>query len=149
MSAFDPAAFLDMGTSEAGSTEMTPIPAGEYTAVINEVKARSVKTKNGEGVVVDVEMLLQAPDVAKQIGREKLSVRYSFFPELTANGGFDMSQGKNVKLNRLRDACGLNVPGQPFKISMLQGKMVKAVVSLRPAKDSDAIYNDVTAVGKL
>lgn len=147
MSAFDPSAFLNQTTTEVGSTSVEPIPAGEYTAIIDKVEPRQVNGKNGPTIVVEVHYLLQAPDVAARIGREKLAVRASFWPDLASNGGFDMSKGKNVALNRLREACGLNNPGQPFKLGDLVGKMVKAQVTFREA--NGAIYNDVKTVGKM
>lgn len=82
-----------------------------------------------------------------KLGRDSLKVRDSFWPDVTPNGGLDMAKGKNVKLNRLRDAVGLNTPGQPFSIGMFSNKMVKAQVSHRV--DGDVIYTDVKAYGKL
>lgn len=149
MSVFDPDAFMASTTSDAGSTTFDPIPAGEYACIIDEVKAREVNGRDGPRVVVDVTCLLQAPDVAKQLGREKLSVRTGIFLDLTPNGGLDMAKGKNIGLNRLREACGLNSPGKPFSIQMLKGQTVKAQVTLRPDKNSDAIYNDIKSFGKL
>jgi len=147
MSAFDPAAFLNQTTTESGSTSIEPIPAGEYPALIDKVEPRQVTTKNGPSIVVDVHLLLQDPATAAKIGREKLSVRMSFFPDLASNGGFDMAKGKNVQLNRLREACNLNSPGQAFKLGDLVGKMVKAQVTLREA--NGAIYNDAKTVGRM
>lgn len=148
MSAFDPSAFLNQTTTEAGSTAIEPIPAGEYPALIDKVEPRQVNGKNGPTIVIEVHYLLQDPATAQRIGREKLQVRSSFWPDLAPNGGFDMSKGKNVALNRLRDACGLNVPGQPFKLSDLVGKMVKAQVTFREGQGG-AIYNDIKTVGRM
>ena len=149
MSAFDPSTFLDMTTAEAGSTSIEPIPAGEYTAIIESVEPKPFISKRTgqEGIVVECNLVLQAPEVASRLGRDKLTARYSFYPDLTPQGGFDMAKGKNVSLNRLRDACGLNVPGQPFKLSMLMGKPLKAVLSHRVV--GDAVYTDVKTVGKI
>lgn len=148
MSIFNPDAFLASTTSDAGTTSFEPIPAGEYTAIIEDVVAREVNGKNGPRVVLDVTCLLQAPEVQAKLGREKLTVRSGIFLDTTSNGGLDMSKGKNIGLNKLRDAVGMNVPGKPFSPSMLKGQTVKAQVTLRPDKNSDAIFNDIKSFGK-
>lgn len=148
---FDLEAFENQQTTEAGSTSLSPIPAGEYLAIIDSAKLRSVTTKNGPSVMCDVTYLLQSPETAAKLKREKLSVRQSFFIDFTADGKhFDMSEGRNTGLNKVRKAVGMNDPGKPFAISMLAGKgPVKVQVTLRPDKnDSDVIYNDVKSVGK-
>lgn len=146
MSAFDPASFLNMQTTEVGSTSVEPIPAGEYMAIISDLKPREANTKNGPKAVLDLELSLQAPDVAAKLGRSELKVRDSVWPDMRPDGaGLDMSKGKNVKLNRIREAAGLNKPGQTFSVGMLLGKMVKVQVAHRV--DGDAIYTDVKTYG--
>ena len=149
MSIFDPDAFANQTTNEAGSTTFEPIPQGEYRAMIESVKPREVNGKEGPRVVLDVVYNLQDPEVAAKLGREKLTIRSGIFLDLNSSGGMDMGKGKNVGLNKLRDACGLNTPGKPFNVKMLEGQAVKVQVTLRPDKNSDAIYNDVRSVGKL
>lgn len=147
---FDPDAFMNQSTAEAGSTAFEPIPAGEYPALINDVVIRSFARKDGtDGLVCDVTYLLQSPDVAKKLGREQLTIRQGIFLD-TKDGKLDMSKGKNIGLNKVRDALGMNVPGKPFSPAMLKGAgPLKVNVTLRPDKNSDAIYNDVRSVGKM
>lgn len=151
MSVFDPASFMTANVSDAGSTSMEPIPAGEYTAMISKVDPRAVNTKAGPGVVVDITYALQAPEVAARLGREQLTVRQGIFADLTPAGGFDMAKGKNVQLNRVRAAVGQNEQGKAWNLKMLEGAgPLKVNVKLRPDKNSpDVIYNDVASVGKL
>jgi hypothetical protein len=141
---FDIDKFLE-SSADTGSTKFEPIPAGEYLAMIDDVQLRAA----GSGVVLDVTCLLQAPEVAQKIGREKLSVRSGIFLDLNASGGLDMGAGKNIRLNKLREACGMNTP-MPVKQlrDQLKGKTVKVAVTLRPDKNSDAIYNDIKSFGK-
>jgi hypothetical protein len=141
---FDPDKFMDQTTSEVGSTKYELIPTGEYPALVDDIKFRSVTTKNGESVAVDIQWILNAPEVAAKMGREKLSVKQGFFIDTDANGGFDMSKGKNVRLNQVREAVGQN-DGKPWKPSMLKGQM--ALVKVVPTKDGN--YNEVTQVGKI
>jgi hypothetical protein len=148
MSVFDPASFMAANTSEAGSTSLDPLPAGDYTAMISKVDPRAVNTKNGPGVVVDITYALQSPAVP---GRENPTVRQGIFADLTPAGGFDMAKGKNVQLNRVRAAVGQNEAGKPWNLGMLVGAgPLKVHVKLRPDKNSpDVIYNDVASVGKM
>lgn len=146
---FDLEAFENQTTTEAGTTAIQPIPAGEYLAMIDSAKLKQINTKNGPGVMLDTTFLLQAPEVSAKLKRDKLTVRQSFFVDIVDNK-FDMSEGRNVKLNKLRKAVGMNDPGKPFSIAKLAGAgPVKVQVSLRPDKnDSDVVWNDVVSVGK-
>ena len=143
MSAFDLDKFMEQ-SADVGSTTFEPIPQGEYTAIIDDAVLRTA----GDGVVLDVTFLLQDEAVKARLGRDKLSVKSGFFLDTTPNGGFDMSKGKNIKLNKLREAVDQNKPG--WKVPMLKGAgPLKVLVSLRPDKNSDAIYNDVKSFGKM
>jgi hypothetical protein len=135
-------------TCEAGSTSFDPIPAGTYTAMIEDAEPRAVTTRSGQGVVLDITYLLQAPAVAAKLGRNRLPVRQGIFLDLTPDGRLDMSRGKNVALNRVRAALGQNNPGQLWNLRMLKGAgPLKVVVRLGPDKNSrDVIYNDVVDV---
>ena len=148
---FDPDKFMQQTTSEAGSTTFEPIPQGEYSATIDDIKFRSVPTKNGDSVVLDITWLLNAPEVSKQLGRDKLTVRQSAWIDTDSNGGIDMSKGKNVALNRIRDALGQNTAGKAWNPPMLRGGAAKVQVKHRASKEpgSDALFSDVVAVGKL
>ena len=145
---FDPDQFLASTTSEAGSTRFEPLPAGEYMAIIEDVaKPRPA----GERVVMDVTFkLMNVPaDVAAAQGKSVFTVRKGYFLDITPNNALDMGKGKNIDLNRLREAVGQNTPGKPWKPLDLKGAgPVKVQVTLRPDKNSDAVYNDVKSVGK-
>jgi hypothetical protein len=39
-----------------------------------------------------------------------------------------MGKGKNVGLGKLREALGLNTPGEPFSFSMITGRLAKGFV---------------------
>lgn len=145
---FDPDTFMQSATSEAGSTKFEPLPAGEYMGIIEDVaKPRAA----GERVVMDVTFkLMNVPaDVAAAQGKTTFTVRKGYFLDLTQNNALDMGKGKNIDLNRLREAVGQNTAGKPWKPIDLKGAgPVKLQVSLRPDKNSDAVYNDVKSVGK-
>lgn len=153
MSTFDPNTFLDMTTEESNSTVMIPVPAGEFTAVIEKVEARpwtSRKDPSKSGMTLDVTWNIDDAGVKELLGRDKVTVRQGIMLDLSDAGGLDMGKGKNVGLGRLREAVDLNQAGQPFGFKMLPGKFAKVVVAHRPDDNKpDVIYAEVNAVAKL
>ena len=143
MSAFDLDSFMSQ-PADAGSTSISPIPEGEYLAIIDDVKPRVVNTKLGESVALDVFFIIQDEALKAKLGRETLTVKGGFF--LDMNGGkMDMGKDKNVRLNRLREAVGQNSSG--WTPNKLKGAgPLKIKVSQRV--DGDMIYNDVRSYGK-
>lgn len=152
MSTFDPSSLLETTFVEANDTKLIPIPEAEYLAVIEDSKINTWQSKDGanSGLRLDVNYMIDDQAAKDATGREKLSVRQGIMLDLTEDGkSLDMGKGKNVALGRLREAAGLNVPGQPFAIQMLPGRLVKIRVTQRPSdKDPEVVYNDVKGVAK-
>jgi hypothetical protein len=144
MSVFDPDKFMTQAAG-TGSTTFEPIPEKEYRAMFEDVVVRALPSGS---IVADVNFILNDPEVAKQLGREKLTVKSGIFLDTTPNGGFDMSKGKNLKLNKLRDAVGQNKEG--WKLSDLKGAgPLSVIVSHRRDKDNaEIVYPDVKSFGK-
>lgn len=144
MSAFDLDSFMSQ-PADAGSTTIQPIPEGEYTALIDDVKVREVNTRNGPSLALDVMFLLQDEALKAKLGRETLSVRGGFFLDL-ANGKLDMGKDKNVRLNRLREAVGQNSGGwTPAKLKGAGPLKIRVTQRV----DGDVTYNDVKSYGKM
>ena len=61
--------------------------------------------------------------------------------DLTDTGAFDMGKGRNVGLGRLREALGMNAPGEPFSMGAIRGRMAKVVVSHRP--NGEDLYAEI------
>lgn len=150
---FDPNTFLEMSVTDANSTSATPVPAREYTAFIDEVKARPWQSKDDPskaGMALDILWNIDDAAVKAELERDKVTVKQGIMLDLTETGGLDMGKGKNVGLGRLRDAVGLNQPGQPFSFRMLTGRAAKIAVSHRTdPKNPEVIYAEVKAVAKL
>lgn len=151
---FDPDSFLSSTVTDANSTSLTPVPEGEYVAVIGKPKVRQNAGKKDPGALYtsldlpcEIDLAGMYPAVAEQIGRDKATVRYSCLLDLTDTGGLDMGKGKNVGLGRAREAADLNVPGQPFSFAMFEGRAVKVLVKHRI--DGEDIYDEVKAMAKL
>jgi len=147
---FDPDKFMDQ-SADAGSTTIKPIPAGEYTAMIEEVaKPRVITGPRGDSVVMDITFKLMdvSPAVAKDLGRQNFTIRRGYFLDVTPNNALDMAEGKNVALNQLRAALGQNTSG--WTPGKLRGAgPLKVTVTLRPDKNNpDVVFNDIGKVGK-
>lgn len=156
MSAFNPNTFLSQETTEALQDKFTPIPAGEYACVIDDVIATTAKTDNGEKPILSVTFSLigdTANEVRKALGYrpdQKVTVKQDYWLDLNESGGFDIGPNKNVKLGMLRDILGQNQPGQPWAPLMMKGQgPVSVQVGVGVSKkDGVTEYNTVNRVGK-
>lgn len=150
---FDPNSFLEMSTADANSTVSTPVPVGEFIAFIEKVEARSWQGKNDPskaGIALDLIWNIDDQNVKTMLERDKVTVKQGIMLDITESGGLDMGKGKNVGLGRLREATGLNTPGQPFSFKMLEGKAAKISVKHRiNDKDTTQVFAEVGAVAKL
>lgn len=149
MSLFNPETFMDSVVTGASATSVTPIPAGEYSAVIDEIKPRSVNRKDGsQGLALDITWQVLNPELAAQLGREKIIARQSLLLDTTPAGTLDLGKDRNVQLGKVRAAVGQNNPNEPWKPANLRGAgPAKILISHRPdQRDSSMIYAEVTRV---
>lgn len=149
---FNPDLFLDQTTTEANDTKFTPVPVAEYVAIIDEVKARQFADKNDSTKTytsLDVKWLIDDENVKALLGRDKVTVQQSVFLDITESGGLALGKGQNIALGKLREAVGLNNPGQAFAPSMLNGRMAKIAVTHRDGKEPGDKIASVSAVTKL
>lgn len=149
MGTFDPATFLDVEVSDANSTVSTPCPAGDYVAVAGEPKVRPWKAKDGtsEGLALDIPWTIDDQAAKEAVGRDKVIVFQGIMLDLNDSGGLDTGKGANVALGKLREAIGMNVPGQPFSFRRIEGQVAKVKVSHKP--DGEVIRANVTGVAKV
>lgn len=128
-SAFDPSTFLDATITEA-LVKRPPLPVGDYTAVIGEVKARQWTSTKGEGrsgVAWDVPLTLEVPaEIQASLGltQATLNLKDSIMLDLTDSGMLDLGIGKNNGLRKYREACDLNKPGEAFSARMMTGRAI-------------------------
>lgn len=150
MSMFSPEQFLDMQFDQANDTKVVPVPAGEYLAVVKEVKIRPWQSKadpSKAGVALDLQWTIDDDGVKTLLGRDEVNCKQGVMLDLTEAGGMDMGKGRNIGLGRLREACGLNTPGQPFSVTMLTGRMARVKIEHRT--DGENLYAEVKAVTKV
>lgn len=148
-SVFDPSSFLDATVTDAMDTKLIPVPAGEYPAIVDkcEISQWRSEAKGTSGLKAAITWAIDDPSVATVTGREKNTVRQDIMLDTTPAGTLDVSRGKNVQLGRLRDAVGLNLPGQPFSFRMLEGKPAKITVSHREHEGN--LYAEVKGVTRM
>lgn len=150
MSAFDPDLFLAQTVEQANDTKVVPCPAGEFMGIVKDFKARqwtSKKDPSVSGVALDITWSVDDQGVKTLLDRDEVTVKQGIMLDMTEQGGLDMGKGKNVGLGRLREALGLNVPGQPFSFPMLAGRIAKLTVSHRV--DGEDVYAEVKMVAKV
>lgn len=150
-SVFDADAFLGQTTDQEGSTVYPTIPEDDYTGMIDKLDPRQFQNKNGEtSTVLDVYWRILDEKAKAAIGRDEVIVKQGIFVDMLPNGAIDWGDGKNVKLGRLRDACGQNIPGQPWSPRSLigQGPLLLHVGVRADPDDPDTKYNDVKRVAK-
>lgn len=151
MSQFDPVAFAQSTFTEANSTESIPIPAGEYPALAEKADVLSWASKDGSKAGLKLKVLWNVQDdaVREATGRAENKVSQDIMLDLTESGMLDMSKGMNVRLGKLREALGLNKPGQPFGFSMIPGNMARVKVGHREGEQPGEIFAEVKAVAPL
>ena len=134
---FDPTTFLNQTYNEAHDTKVIPSPAGEFLGLSEKVEVKPWASRDGSSSGLKLVILWEIQDDnAKAVAmRDPLRVPQEQMLDLTETGQLDMSKGKNVGLGRIREALGLNTPGEPFAFSMLQGRMAKCNVAHRPYND--------------
>ncbi len=138
-STFDPATFLASETAGAMEVNYTPVPADDYTAMIDDITARQVTTDRGTSIVLDVTHLIDNPALAEELGMERLTVRQGIFLDVEPNGAIALGPNKNVKLGRLRAAVGQN-GAAPWNFAMLKGAgPLRLGVSVVPDKKDPTI----------
>lgn len=158
---FDPDTFMNQTVdAPVGDTTIPQCPEGEYQAMIDDFDAnafRSFDAKEGSKnagksyTVFSPPFVIQDAAVQAELERDKVVVFHKgIFLDFDSSGALDFSKGKNVDLNRLRDAVGQNVQG-PWAFSQLKGAgpvMVK-VVHEADRNDPEKKFARVTKVVKI
>jgi hypothetical protein len=149
---FDPNEFLADTVTGANDTKYTPVPVGEYPAIIKSVNARQMNSRQDPSkqiTVTDIVYEIDDAAVRTATGLDTPTVRQSVFLDLTPQGKLDMSKGKNIGLGKLREALGLNDPNKPFSFADLPGRAAIVSVEHTPGKEPGDVYANVSKVGKL
>lgn len=146
---FDADQFLQASVTGSNDTKVIPVPEGDYQGVLEKVSARQWQSKDGTqtGLALDVFWLVEDQNVKTYLGRDSVTCKQGIMLDTTAEGGLDMSKGKNVGLGRLRESVDLNDPSRPFSFNDLPGRMAK--ISVRHRINGEDTFAEVKAVAKL
>jgi hypothetical protein len=152
---FSPETFMNAVYTEVNDTKIVPCPVGEFPAQIVEVTPKSGTISKGERTgepwaMLQVNWETSDPSACAATGRDKVRVRQGIMLDLTPAGGLDFGPGRNVQLGRLREATGLNQPGQPFSPSMFTGRSGRISVAHRiDDRDGVTVQAEVKNVAPL
>lgn len=144
---FNEADFLNGTTDGAFDTKRIPIPQGEYTALIKDVKPRvnvqgkkdPTKSYNFLDYALSVVLTPEAQAIMETVEVEAKR-NYSLIIELDESGTrLASGKGKNVDLGKFREAIGQNEDGKPWGPRMPVGKMVKVLVTHRTLDTGDIV----------
>lgn len=143
---FDAEAFQNLIINDANSTRSMPWPPGEYPVTIASVQVKSDTIKRGARAGqpwVGLSLLLEADPSVLPDGCSNVTSTLVML-DITESGSLDMRPGKNIRLGRLREAAGLNVPGQPFSFPMLEGRTIVISTDVRvDDTNPDVQYTEV------
>jgi len=118
MSEFNADQFMQTETEGQLETEFTPIPEGEYRAVIKEVKPDT--TPKGSPYL-EVIWIIDDQEIRDLIGMDEPTSRQTVWLDMNEQGGMAFGKNKNIGLGKLRDALGQNT-GVPWSPLMLLGQ---------------------------
>lgn len=146
---FDPQSFLESSVNSSNDTKVIPVAIGEYQGIIEKITPRQWTSRDGatSGIAIDLIWMVEDAAEKERLGRETVTVKQGIMLDTNKAGALDMSSGKNVALGRLREAVGLNEPGQTFTFSMLPGMSAKINVTHRIVGDDT--FAEVKGVAKL
>lgn len=146
---FDPNTFLNQEYEGVLDTKVIPCPAGEFPAISEKVDVVPWASRDGSksGLKAQIIWDIQDDNVKAVCQRDTVKVRQDIMLDLTEDGNsLDMGKGKNIGLGRLREALGMNQPGQSFSFPAMQGRLATVKVSHRAGDNPEDIFAEVKAV---
>jgi hypothetical protein len=114
MAKFNADSFLQQTVEAKLDTKRVPHPEGDWDeGQIKDLKITSGTAKESGKLWVRLQAIIinTDPNVAADMklgDDQEPQVRWEEFLDLDDNGNLDVSEGKNIKLGKLRQACGQN-----------------------------------------
>jgi hypothetical protein len=147
--------FLSENIDAPLDTKRDPIPEGEYSAQIG-IDDKSVDLQAGVSAKnqkpwlrLDLTLELTDPNLAAQLKRDKVVVRYGLMLDLNEQGKLDTRPQRNINLGKLRDAVDQNRPGN-WNFFMLKGQPLKVKIKHRANEENPMEpFSEVAGVTKL
>jgi len=148
---FDEQSFLDSVQKAAPESRYTPVPEDEYDAYIdaNGVKVEVVTFKDGgKGKRFNATWVIDSPELAQQLGMQKLTVRQRFLLDLTPEGALADGKNQNIRLGKIFEAGNIDT-SKGWSFRQLEGIRARIRVAHRPDReDASIVYPEVVAVTK-
>lgn len=150
---FDANTFLNATIASPMSTQIAPVPEGEWRAMVDDgdkyIDFREVDTKNGPRPIATVWFKIVDDACRAKAGRENIRVKQDIWLDME-NGTLATSEGKNVRIGQLRAALGQN-DGQPWSFGRLRGAgpVIVKTVQRPNEKDPTAPFSEVERVLKI
>lgn len=150
---FDVESFLNTTVTDSNDTKVVPVPTScngkdLFLMIADKVEVRQWQGKADPskfGLALDINWIVEDEDIKAHCAREKVYVKQGIMLDMNDSGGLDMGKGKNTALGKLREALGLNAPGQPFSFSMITGRMAKNGIKHREnPNDPEAPFAEVS-----
>lgn len=151
-SKFNAASFLNQTVEAKLDTKRTPMPEGDHDEMMIDSLDISSGTSKKSGnfwVQLAVKMVCTDPNVAAEMkltGDAKPVLYWREFLDLDDDGQLDISEGRNIKLGKLRQACNQNTDDE-WSITDLKGAVLGARAKHQMNEDGDpyavctAVYN--------
>ncbi len=146
MSGFSPDTFLQTEIEGQNDTKFHPVPVGEYRGKVVKLETKQAEVQGETKTIVTVHWEIDDDKAREATGMERPTARQEVWLDLNENNGLDMGKGKNVSLGKLREAVGLNNPGQSFSFAMLNGRGARVYVTHRPNAKTGDIYAEIKKV---
>lgn len=137
---FDPVSILNADLS-AGETRRQPLPEGEVIAQVTKLTFNNGE-KNGEPWHrLNINLEITDPEYLSRVAGSPDKAFANLGIMLEMNGNLPaMGPNKNIRLNRFRDACGVN--GKP--LAAMMGQMVRISIINKPhPTEPDQTLDDV------
>lgn len=150
---FDPNQFLD-AVMDQPLERRDPLPVGDYTAVIGEIKASrwtsdKPDAKKASGIRFEIPLVIDIPpEIVERLGYDSatFTVKDSVMVDTTDNGAMDFGKGKNNQLRAYREALDMNKSGDNFIPRAMQGRVV--LVQLKHELYNNALLEKVAKVAR-
>jgi len=152
---FDVSQLLDSQTDQAATRRPPLNPSKEYIGILGEAVGRNTQGKKDPSksytfIDWDVTVDLTAdPEERARIGQDSVKLRHSVSVD-TNETGIDWSAGKNTGLRLMREALGMNTPGQSFSIRSMSGRPIRIKIKHEEYPEGSGEMQDrISAVGKV
>lgn len=146
LSQFDPDSFLSATTQESSITQIPPVKEGEYGGYVKPGSMKLDFVGQNRKPVLNLLWVIDDEQARQDTKLPEPTVKQTIWLEQRSDGTIDLKGTPGI--GRLREAHGLNVPGQDYNIRMHEGKRAKVQVKHDPMQDDGTIYAKVVKVAK-